>query len=71
MPAGNWAQGERGMASIPGRENEFAEGVQTALKYAKALGCKQVHAMAGKVNENYTLEQQTACYIKTFNMRPM
>ncbi|WP_144139508.1 2-oxo-tetronate isomerase [Providencia rettgeri] len=64
MPAGNWAQGERGMASIPGREKEFAEGVQTALKYAKALGCKQVHAMAGKVNENYTLEQQTACYIK-------
>ncbi len=36
------------MASIPGREKEFAEGVQTALKYAKALGCKQVHAMAGK-----------------------
>ena len=36
MPAGNWAQGERGMASLPGRESEFAEGVQTALKYEKA-----------------------------------
>ncbi|HDN2511448.1 MULTISPECIES: 2-oxo-tetronate isomerase [Providencia] len=64
MPAGNWAAGERGMASLPGREAEFAEGVQTALTYAKALGCKQVHAMAGKVNENVTLEQQKACFIK-------
>lgn len=64
MPAGNWGEGERGMASIPGREAEFVEGVQTALQYAKALGCKQVHAMAGKVDKNYTTEQQTACFIK-------
>lgn len=64
MPAGDWGAGERGMASIPGREAEFAEDVQTALKYAKALGCKQVHAMAGKVDENFTLEQQKACFIK-------
>lgn len=62
MPAGDWGAGERGMASIPGREAEFAEGVQTALKYAKALGCKQVHAMAGKVDENFTLEQQKSVF---------
>ncbi|MBO0237307.1 hydroxypyruvate isomerase, partial [Vibrio parahaemolyticus] len=64
MPAGDWAAGERGMASIPGREDEFAQGVQTALKYAKALGCKQVHAMAGKLDARFTPEQQQACFIK-------
>lgn len=64
MPAGDWAAGERGMASIPGREDEFAQGVQTALKYAKALGCKQIHAMAGKLDVRFTQEQQQACFIK-------
>ena len=64
MPAGNWTAGERGMASIPGREDEFAQGVFTALKYANALGCKQVHAMAGKVDTKFTAEQQKACFIK-------
>lgn len=47
MPPGDWANGERGTASLPGREAEFREGVDKALTYAKALGCKQVHAMAG------------------------
>ncbi|MCW2256452.1 hydroxypyruvate isomerase [Providencia alcalifaciens] len=64
MPAGDWAAGERGMASIPDREDEFAQGVQTALKYAKALGCKQIHAMAGKLDVRFTPEQQQACFIK-------
>ncbi|WP_445497761.1 2-oxo-tetronate isomerase [Photorhabdus sp. SF281] len=64
MPAGNWAAGERGTASIPGREKEFAEDVQTALKYALALDCKQIHAMAGKLNKQFTSEQQHECYIR-------
>ncbi|MEX9755158.1 2-oxo-tetronate isomerase [Providencia vermicola] len=64
MPAGDWAAGERGMASMPGREDEFAKGVHTALHYAKALGCQQVHAMAGKVDARFTPEQQRACFIK-------
>ncbi len=47
MFPGNWAGGERGMASIPGREKEFAETIDKAITYAKALDCKMVHAMAG------------------------
>lgn len=64
MPAGNWAEGERGMASIPGREDEFQQGVHKALEYALALNCKQVHAMAGKTNSQFTPEQQKACFIQ-------
>jgi len=49
MPPGNWDRGERGMAAIPGREREFREVMAQALDYAGALGCKQVHVMAGLV----------------------
>lgn len=46
-PPGDWAAGERGTASLPGRETEFREGVQRALEYAAVLGNKLVHVMAG------------------------
>ncbi len=47
MPPGNWAAGERGIASIPGREAEFRAGVDKGLVYAAALDIKRLHAMAG------------------------
>ena len=49
MPPGNWAEGERGVASLPGRQAEFHESVKKALDYAAALDCRQVHCMAGIV----------------------
>ena len=47
MPPGDWAAGERGLASLPGREAEFREGVIKAIGYAKALGTPRLHMMAG------------------------
>ncbi|HET6921551.1 MAG TPA: hydroxypyruvate isomerase [Anaeromyxobacteraceae bacterium] len=47
LPAGDWAGGERGIACHPGREVEFREGVERALRYAAALGCRQVNCLAG------------------------
>ncbi len=47
MPPGNWAAGERGIAGLPGREQEFRDGVAKALTYAKVLGVPRIHAMAG------------------------
>ncbi len=47
MPPGDWAAGERGLAALPGRQQEFRDGVLRALDYATALGCRQVHCMAG------------------------
>ncbi len=49
MPPGDWSKGERGLASLPGRQAEFREGVKQALDYAAALGCPLVHNMAGVV----------------------
>ena len=47
LPPGDWAAGERGIASLPGREAEFRRGVETALDYARALGTPTLHAMSG------------------------
>ncbi len=47
MPPGDWAQGERGLASLPGRQGEFRDGVKRALDYAAALDCQLIHCMAG------------------------
>jgi 2-dehydrotetronate isomerase len=46
-PPGNWERGERGMAALPGREDEFRRSIDTALRYAQALQCPRVHLMAG------------------------
>ncbi len=45
--AGNWAGGERGLAALPGREQEFRDGVDLAIRYAKAARCPLIHTMAG------------------------
>jgi hydroxypyruvate isomerase len=47
MPPGDWAAGERGTASLPGRQAEFRTGVEKALEYAAALGTQRLHLMAG------------------------
>lgn len=46
-PPGDWARGERGLACLPGREDEFRRGLALALEYAQALDCPRVHVMAG------------------------
>lgn len=47
MPPGDWAKGERGLACLPGRDEEFKAGVAKALDYATHFGLKQLHCMAG------------------------
>lgn len=47
MPPGDWAAGERGTASWPGRETEFRTSVALALRYATGLGTPNLHCMAG------------------------
>lgn len=47
LPAGDWGAGERGIACLPDRVEEFKAGVDKAIEYATALGCKQVNCLAG------------------------
>ncbi len=48
LPAGDWDAGERGIACLPGRVDEFRAGVAKAVTYAKALGVSQLNCLAGK-----------------------
>lgn len=67
LPPGDWEGGERGLASLPGREGEFRDSVIEALRYAEALNCPRVHAMAGLLPENAdaaTQAEHHATYIR-------
>ena len=47
LPAGDWAGGERGIAVLPDRIDEFRRGVASAIDYATALGCTQINCLSG------------------------
>jgi hydroxypyruvate isomerase len=49
LPAGDWDAGERGIACLPDRIDEFRDGVGRAIVYAKTLGVGQLNCLAGKV----------------------
>ena len=47
LPPGDLAAGERGLAALPNRFDEFKSGVVRALDYAEATGARRLHMMAG------------------------
>lgn len=63
-PPGDWEQGERGIACLPGREDEFRRSfLEEALPYAVALNCPRVHVMAGLVPPGGDVAALRATYI--------
>jgi hydroxypyruvate isomerase len=47
LPAGDWAAGDRGLAGLPQRIDEFRAGVPRAIAYAHVLGARQLNCLAG------------------------
>ncbi|QJQ96753.1 MULTISPECIES: 2-oxo-tetronate isomerase [Halomonadaceae] len=71
LPPGDWEAGERGLASLPGREAEFRDSLIEALRYAEALGCPQVHAMAGLLPQDAdheTIAAHQATYLSNLRL---
>ena len=62
MPPGDWANGERGMASLPGRQAEFRESVKKALDYAAALDCRANSLHGWIVSRGVSLTTATSVY---------
>ena len=63
MPPGDWDAGERGIACLAGREEEFRAGVERSLVYARALGTPCLHAVAGRVPEGGDRDACRAVYV--------
>lgn len=57
LPAGDWKAGEKGIACLPDRVDEFQEGVEHAIEYATLLDCKQLNLLAGITPTGVSLEQ--------------
>lgn len=52
LPAGDWDDGERGIACHPDRVAEFREGVERAIAYARVLGAPRLNCLAGKAPQD-------------------
>src|SRR6266545_3850041 len=63
LPAGDWAKGDRGIASDPSRVGEFQDSVGKAIDYARALGCPQVNCLAGIVPPGANIEQARSTFV--------
>ena len=48
LPAGDWEAGERGIAILPDRVEEFRAGVAQAIEYATVSGVPQLNCLVGK-----------------------
>jgi hydroxypyruvate isomerase len=59
---GNWDAGERGLLSLPGREEEFQRSVRDALDAARVFGTRRLNAIAGVLPAGVSREaaEQTA-----------
>jgi 2-dehydrotetronate isomerase len=64
LPPGDWGAGERGIAAIPGREEEFSASVARALEYADALDTPRLHAMAGLLPAGADRDRHREVYIQ-------
>ena len=49
LPGGDIARGDRGIACLPERRDEFRDGVGRAVEYARAVGCPRLNCLAGVV----------------------
>ena len=63
LPPGDWEGGERGLAALPGHEDEFRASVAKALHYARILDCPRLHVMAGIVPPDADAEACRQTYI--------
>lgn len=49
LPPGDFTAGERGLAAMAGRQDEFKAALEKAVNYAEVVKCPTLHCMAGLV----------------------
>ena len=60
LTGGDISDLDKGSAAIPERNEEARRCIDSAVDYAKEIGCKNIHVMAGNVPET---EHSTQCFI--------
>ncbi len=63
-PPGDRSRGERGLAALPGREDDFRRSIDQALAYAEVLGHRRVHVLAGLAVAGEDRARQRAAYVR-------
>jgi hydroxypyruvate isomerase len=63
LPAGDFDAGERGVATDPSRREEFREGVEAAVRYADALGCRKINCLVGLRPPRVSSQDQLSCVV--------
>ena len=63
-PPGDWSKGERGLASLPAREDAFRRSFDEALVYARVLGNTRLHVMAGLIAPGSERARHRETYVK-------
>jgi hydroxypyruvate isomerase len=67
LPAGDWGRGERGIALLPDRKSEFADGVARAVEYAKVLDCPRINCLVGLVPEGVPPPEARATLVENLS----
>jgi hydroxypyruvate isomerase len=64
LPAGDWAKGERGIACLANRDEEFRAGVGQAIEYATTLRCTRLNCLAGILPSDADPAEARATFIQ-------
>lgn len=65
MPPGDHSRGERGLGCLGDRAAEFRDQVTLAIDYARAVGCKKLHVMAGIWPDGAKEEDLTGAFVES------
>jgi hydroxypyruvate isomerase len=66
-PQGNMEAGDRGLAALPGREDEFDASLPQAVDYARTVGAPRVHVMAGMPRPGTDAAVAEAVYVRNLH----
>ncbi|KZZ57776.1 hydroxypyruvate isomerase [Oleiphilus sp. HI0125] len=67
LPPGDWSKGERGIACLPDRKDEFRRGIDQAIHYAEQLNVKQLNCLSGLKPNDLSEEEAESCWLENIH----
>lgn len=60
----DWDGGERGLAALPHRRDDYRRSFETALEYAGKVGKPLIHVMPGRITDGLDREGCRECFVE-------